>query len=111
MYLMRLGAGAEKPVARIDDESYVDLCDIVADFDEAFFGGEGLDQDDRLGPLPSRALSEPFPCLGAGRSDQKRHATRGGHGLPSAGLAAAGDVMELGIEGLGSQRQNVLGPR
>jgi 2,4-didehydro-3-deoxy-L-rhamnonate hydrolase len=44
MYLMRIGApGAEKPVVRIDDQSYVDLSDIVDDFNEGFFGGGGLD--------------------------------------------------------------------
>lgn len=44
MYLMRIGApGAERPVARIDDSTYVDLSDVVDDFDEAFFGGGGLD--------------------------------------------------------------------
>jgi 2,4-diketo-3-deoxy-L-fuconate hydrolase len=43
VYLMRIGApGAEKPVARIDDETYVDLADVADDFDEAFFGGGGL---------------------------------------------------------------------
>lgn len=42
---MRIGAaGAEKPVARIDDETYVDLSDVVTDFDEAFFGAGGLDR-------------------------------------------------------------------
>jgi 2-keto-4-pentenoate hydratase/2-oxohepta-3-ene-1,7-dioic acid hydratase in catechol pathway len=42
---MRIGApGAEKPVARIDDDSYVDLSDVVTDFDEAFFGAGGLDR-------------------------------------------------------------------
>ncbi|NUR02976.1 MAG: fumarylacetoacetate hydrolase family protein [Streptomyces sp.] len=45
MYLMRIGAvGAEKPVARIDDETYVDLSDVVTDFDEKFFGDGGLDR-------------------------------------------------------------------
>ena len=45
MYLMRIGApGAEKPVARIDDETYVDLSDVVDDFNEAFFGADGLDR-------------------------------------------------------------------
>jgi 2,4-diketo-3-deoxy-L-fuconate hydrolase len=45
VYLMRIGApGAEKPVARIDDESYVDLADVVPDFDETFFGNGGLDR-------------------------------------------------------------------
>jgi 2,4-didehydro-3-deoxy-L-rhamnonate hydrolase len=44
VYLMRIGTpGAEKPVARIDDQSYVDLSDIVDDFNEGFFGGGGLD--------------------------------------------------------------------
>ncbi len=41
---MRIGAvGAEKPVARIDDASYVDASDLVGDFDEAFFDGRGPD--------------------------------------------------------------------
>ena len=45
MYLMRIGApDAERPVARIDDQSYVDLSDIVDDFNEGFFGGGGLDR-------------------------------------------------------------------
>ncbi|MFE4468119.1 fumarylacetoacetate hydrolase family protein [Leifsonia sp. NPDC056824] len=49
MYLMRIGdAGSEKPVVRIDDESYVDVSDVVADFDERFFGGGGLE---RLEPI------------------------------------------------------------
>jgi 2,4-didehydro-3-deoxy-L-rhamnonate hydrolase len=49
VYLMRIGPfGAEKPVARIDDDSYVDLSDAVPDFDEAFFGAGGLD---RIQPL------------------------------------------------------------
>ncbi|MGO4145706.1 fumarylacetoacetate hydrolase family protein [Paenarthrobacter sp. YAF11_1] len=39
MYLMRLGeAGSEKPVVRIDDTHYVDVSDVVTDFNEAFFG-------------------------------------------------------------------------
>ena len=45
MYLMRIGApGAEKPAARIDDQSYVDLSDVVDDFNEGFFGAGGLDR-------------------------------------------------------------------
>ena len=44
MYLMRIGAaGSEKPVVRIDDETYVDVSDVVPDFDEAFFGSGGVD--------------------------------------------------------------------
>jgi 2,4-didehydro-3-deoxy-L-rhamnonate hydrolase len=49
VYLMRIGApGAEKPVARLDDATYVDLSDVVTDFDERFFGDDGLD---RIRPL------------------------------------------------------------
>jgi 2-keto-4-pentenoate hydratase/2-oxohepta-3-ene-1,7-dioic acid hydratase in catechol pathway len=41
---MRLGAtGVEKRAVRIDDETYVDVSDVVSDFDEGFFGGDGLD--------------------------------------------------------------------
>lgn len=43
MYLMRIGAaGSEKPIARLDDDTYVDLSDVVSDFDEAFFASGGL---------------------------------------------------------------------
>jgi 2,4-diketo-3-deoxy-L-fuconate hydrolase len=44
MYLMRIGpVGSEKPVVRIDDTHYIDVSDQVRDFDEAFFGGEGIE--------------------------------------------------------------------
>jgi 2,4-diketo-3-deoxy-L-fuconate hydrolase len=37
MQLMRIGSpGAEKPVVRIDDTSYVDVADLVTDFDGAY---------------------------------------------------------------------------
>jgi 2,4-diketo-3-deoxy-L-fuconate hydrolase len=43
VYLMRIGApGAEKPVVRVDDTHYVDVSDLVRDFDEAFFGAGGV---------------------------------------------------------------------
>ena len=43
MYLMRIGpAGSEKPVVRIDDTHYLDVSDVVGDFNEAFFGGDGI---------------------------------------------------------------------
>jgi len=43
MYLMRLGPiGSEQPVVRIDDSHYVDVSDVVDDFDETFFGSNGL---------------------------------------------------------------------
>jgi 2-keto-4-pentenoate hydratase/2-oxohepta-3-ene-1,7-dioic acid hydratase in catechol pathway len=45
VHLLRLGApAAEKPAARVDDETYVDLSDVVDDFDEAFFAGGGLER-------------------------------------------------------------------
>jgi 2-keto-4-pentenoate hydratase/2-oxohepta-3-ene-1,7-dioic acid hydratase in catechol pathway len=45
MQLMRIGpAGAEKPVARLDEQTYVDLSDVATDFDEGFFGSGGLDR-------------------------------------------------------------------
>jgi 2-keto-4-pentenoate hydratase/2-oxohepta-3-ene-1,7-dioic acid hydratase in catechol pathway len=38
MYLMRIGApGAEKPIVRIDGDTYVDVSDVVADYNESFF--------------------------------------------------------------------------
>jgi 2-keto-4-pentenoate hydratase/2-oxohepta-3-ene-1,7-dioic acid hydratase in catechol pathway len=40
---MRIGtAGSERPVARVDDERYVDLSDVVHDFDEGFFASGAL---------------------------------------------------------------------
>jgi 2-keto-4-pentenoate hydratase/2-oxohepta-3-ene-1,7-dioic acid hydratase in catechol pathway len=40
MHLMRIGPpGAEKPIVRIDDDSYVDVSDLVTDFDAAYFAG------------------------------------------------------------------------
>lgn len=44
MKLLRIGAfGQEKPAVLVGDDRYVDVSDVVTDFDEAFFGGEGLD--------------------------------------------------------------------
>ncbi len=43
MRLMRIGErGAERPVVRVDDTTFVDVSDLAADFDEAFFGGAGI---------------------------------------------------------------------
>ena len=43
MKLMRLGpVGHEKPVVRVDDEHYVDVSDVTADFNEAFFAEPGM---------------------------------------------------------------------
>jgi 2,4-diketo-3-deoxy-L-fuconate hydrolase len=44
MYLMRIGpVGSEKPVVRIDDTHYIDVSNEVGDFNEAFFGGAGIE--------------------------------------------------------------------
>jgi 2-keto-4-pentenoate hydratase/2-oxohepta-3-ene-1,7-dioic acid hydratase in catechol pathway len=40
MHLMRIGpAGGEKPVVRIDADRYVDVSDLVTDFDTGYFAG------------------------------------------------------------------------
>jgi 2,4-diketo-3-deoxy-L-fuconate hydrolase len=40
MYLMRIGQpGAEKPIVRVNDETYVDVSDVVSDYNEVFFAG------------------------------------------------------------------------
>ena len=64
MHLMRIGpTGSEKPVVRIDDDTYIDVSDVVTDFNEAFFAGgfEGLRLTvaDRLarGDRPARAIN------------------------------------------------------
>jgi 2,4-diketo-3-deoxy-L-fuconate hydrolase len=54
MKLMRIGAiGAEKPVVRVSEESYVDVSDVVADFNEEFFGSGGLDS---IRPIVAKRL-------------------------------------------------------
>lgn len=43
MQLMRVGqVGEERPVVRISDDSYIDVSDVTADFDERFFADRGL---------------------------------------------------------------------
>jgi 2,4-diketo-3-deoxy-L-fuconate hydrolase len=54
--LMRIGApGAEKPVVRVDDTNYVDVSDLVHDFDERFFGDGGAAR--LAGPVAERIAS------------------------------------------------------
>lgn len=97
MFLMRIGpAGAEKPIARIDDEHNVDLSDVVTDFDEAFFGSGGLDRiapvvADRLATGSTRrfagerigapiARPHQILCIGLNYSD---HAAETGQAVPT----------------------------
>jgi 2-keto-4-pentenoate hydratase/2-oxohepta-3-ene-1,7-dioic acid hydratase in catechol pathway len=52
---MRIGdVGAERPVARLHDDTYVDLSDVVEDFNEGFFSDGGLD---RIRPLVDARVS------------------------------------------------------
>ena len=71
----------------------------------------GSTVDDDLRSLFHRALSEPVPGARTRRPDQHRNPPGVGMGLKPPVWLQPGDVMELGIEGLGSQRQTVLGPR
>ena len=97
MYLMRIGApGQERPVARVDDERYVDLSDVVPDFDETFFGGGGIE---RVRPLVTERIAagqvrsftgervgapiarpHQILCIGLNYSD---HAAETGQAVPS----------------------------
>lgn len=43
MHLMRIGArGTERPIVRIDDRTYIDVSDVVRDYDERFFSSGEL---------------------------------------------------------------------
>ena len=54
MRLARIGAiGAERPAAHIVDDTYVDLSDVVDDFDEVFFAGGGIE---RIRPLVAERI-------------------------------------------------------
>lgn len=53
---MRIGEyGVERPVVRIDEDSYIDVSDVFDDFNEEFFARGGLD---RLGSLVSERRTE-----------------------------------------------------
>jgi 2,4-didehydro-3-deoxy-L-rhamnonate hydrolase len=66
MYLMRLGPiGSERPVVRIDDSHYVDVSDVVDDFDEAFFGSNGLPRLAEV--VQERTAGEQIQEFGEGR--------------------------------------------
>jgi len=55
MRLLRIGApGAELPAALADDDHYVDLSDVVSDFDEAFFAREDIE---RIRPIVAERIA------------------------------------------------------
>ncbi|MFF2844117.1 fumarylacetoacetate hydrolase family protein [Paenarthrobacter sp. NPDC057981] len=97
MYLMRLGAaGSEKPAARIDDEHYVDLSDVVDDFNEEFFTTNGIARiapivaeraaANKLQTFDGERIGAPFArphqilCIGLNYSD---HAAETGQAVPA----------------------------
>jgi len=94
--LMRLGpVGAERPVVRLDDTTYVDVSDRVDEFDETFFGLDRLDAlrdlvaertasgdvhafgDERIGAPIARP--HQILCIGLNYSD---HAAETGNAIP-----------------------------
>lgn len=97
MKLMRIGGvGAERPIVRVDDTHYVDVSDVVSDFDEAFFGAEGIRA---LAPIVAQRIAAgqttrfagervgaPFArphqilCIGLNYSD---HAAETGQAVPA----------------------------
>ncbi len=81
MHLLRLGPpGRERPAVQVGDDDYVDLSDVVEDFDEAFFAGGGVAlihdavaQRAADGPMVSREgrrigapIGRPHQILGIG---------------------------------------------
>ncbi|MGN6742757.1 MAG: fumarylacetoacetate hydrolase family protein, partial [Amnibacterium sp.] len=98
MRLIRVGAaGAEKPGVLLDEAHYIDLSDVVRDFDEAFFaagGPEGVRQvvEERIRlresvrPLAGQRLGAPIArphqilCIGLNYRD---HAAETGQAVPA----------------------------
>ena len=95
MQLMRIGPpGAEKPVVRVDDRSYVDVSDLVTDFDTAYFADghdrlrEAVEQRIAAGEVAAFAgerIGAPFArphqilCIGLNYRD---HAAETGQAVP-----------------------------
>ena len=96
MKLLRIGAaGSEKPAALVGESTYVDLSDIVTDFDEAFFGSDGIDRvrgvvaeraaAGRVQEIGDQRIGAPFArphqilCIGLNYSD---HAAETGQAVP-----------------------------
>lgn len=97
MRLVRVGpAGSETPGVLVDDELFVDLSDIVDDYNEAFFASGALATlaatvaervaDGRVEPLHGRRFGAPIArphqilCIGLNYSD---HAAETGQAVPA----------------------------
>jgi len=95
MQLMRVGApGAERPVVRVDDTSFVDVSDLVTDFDADYFAGghdrlrEAVAERIAAGevtPFDGERIGAPFArphqilCIGLNYRD---HAAETGQAVP-----------------------------
>src|SRR3954466_15026408 len=94
MKLLRIGpVGFEKPAALVGEDSYIDLSDVVEDFDERFFGSGGLDRirpivEERAAsavPIGDARIAAPIArphqilCIGLNYSD---HAAETGQAVP-----------------------------
>ena len=96
MQLMRVGRqGRERPAVRIGDDSYIDVSDVTADFDEEFFAGDGLSTlrevaaerqaAGRISALNGERIGAPIArphqivCIGLNYSD---HAAETGQPVP-----------------------------
>src|SRR5450830_146472 len=94
MRLVRLGdAGAERPGALIHDDLFVDLSDVVVDFNEAFFASGQIDslppvvsaRANTATPIGDRRIGAPFTrphqiiCVGLNYSD---HPAETGQSVP-----------------------------
>ena len=109
MRLMRLGpVGAERPVVRIDDEQYVDVSDLVSDFDERFFADGGLStlaevvadrsaRPDQVRRFAGERVGAPIArphqilCIGLNYSDHAETDVRGPR-LHPLGAGSSGEV-------------------
>lgn len=93
MRLLRVGpVGSEKPAILTDDDHYIDLSDVIDDFDEAFFGSGRISELASLAagrephPIGDQRIGAPIArphqilCIGLNYSD---HAAESGMEVPS----------------------------
>lgn len=96
MRLMRIGEiGAERPAVAVDEDKYVDVSDLVKDFDSTFFGSSQMEQlriqvqnridSNQLNELAGERIGAPFTrphqiiCIGLNYAD---HAKESGAEVP-----------------------------
>lgn len=96
MKLLRVGPeGAERPGVLVTEDGFVDVSDLVSDFDEEFFGSDGIARiapvveerrrEGRITPLAGRRIGAPIArphqiiCVGLNYSD---HARETGQAVP-----------------------------